>query len=432
MSESSRLSQVLEGYDVPAILVSADYEILATNRNYTEKFGAIALEEKPNCFAVSHGYDRPCDQAGEDCPLLAAKESARKERVLHIHQTPNGSEHVDVEMIPILDDNQELQFFVELLKPVPLASGQSKDRKVVGDSPAFKKLLKTATQAAQSDANILLLGESGTGKELISNIIHFASRRSDKPLVTLECAGLSETLIESELFGHKKGSFTGAHNDKIGLVEHADGGTLFLDEIGDVSPQTQVKLLRLIETRTFRRVGGTEMRTSDFRLICATHRNLAEMVEEDKFRLDLYYRINVFPIQLPALRDRIEDIPRLVEHMLKDNPVRIHVTASAMELLQAREFRGNIRELRNLIERAVVLCETNVIDVAVIRNAMALDDISSSSEQPQRESGHISLRDHERRYITQLMRDFSGDKERVAEVAGVSLRTLYRKLDAKG
>lgn len=431
MSESSRLSQVLEGYDVPAILVSADYEILATNRNYTEKFGAIALEEKPNCFAVSHGYDRPCDQAGEDCPLLAAKESARKERVLHIHQTPNGSEHVDVEMIPILDDNQELQFFVELLKPVPLASGQSKDRKVVGDSPAFKKLLKTATQAAQSEANILLLGESGTGKELISNIIHFASRRSNKPLVTLECAGLSETLIESELFGHKKGAFTGAHNDKIGLVEHADGGTLFLDEIGDVSPQTQVKLLRLIETRTFRRVGGTEMRTADFRLICATHRNLAEMVEAGEFRLDLYYRINVFPIQLPALRDRIEDIPRLVEHMLKDNAVRIHVTESAIELLQARDFRGNIRELRNLVERAVVLCETNVIDAAVIRNAMALDDTSTGSKQPERNLGHLSLRDHEQQYIAQLMQEFKGNKERVAEVAGVSLRTLYRKLDAQ-
>ena len=300
--------QMLEGYDVPAILVSANYEIHATNRLYEMKFGEVVVEEKPKCFDVSHGYTKPCDQCGEDCPLLAAKESGHKEKVLHTHQTPNGREHVGVEVIPFFDDDGALEFFVELLKPLPLASGKNSDKQVVGQSPVFLKMLEKVTKVAESNATVLLLGESGTGKELISRLVHMASKRHGMPMVTLECSGLSETLIESELFGHKKGAFTGAYNDRAGLVEAADGGTLFLDEIGDVSLAAQVKLLRLIETKTFRRVGETNVRTSDFRLICATHKDLNHLVSEGLFRLDLYHRINVFPVIVPSLAQRKEDI----------------------------------------------------------------------------------------------------------------------------
>ncbi len=425
-----QLGQMLEAYDVPAILVSAEYEILATNKIYVEKFGAIDTTEqattKPRCYQVSHGYDRPCDQAGEDCPLMAAKESLRKEKVLHIHQTPNGREHVDVEMLPILDHAGELTFFVELLKPVPLASGKPHEQTVVGTSPAFTDMLKQVTRVANTEASVLLLGESGTGKELISHLIHLASQRSTKPMVTLECSGLSETLIESELFGHKKGAFTGAHNDRMGLVEHADGGTLFLDEIGDVSLATQVKLLRLIESKTFRRVGGSEVRTSNFRLICATHRNLKDMVANGTFRLDLYYRINVFPIVLPTLSERREDIPDLVEHLLGILDHKLHITAPAMRALQTHNFAGNIRELRNLLNRAAILCDTNLLEENHIRQAIEM-------EYGHNHAGVVkptmpSLRDQERAHLEHLMLKFNDDKQAVANAAGISVRTLYRKL----
>lgn len=174
---------------MPAILVSSDYEILASYRVYSEKFGEVELADRPKCFAVSHGYNKPCDQSGEDCPLLAAKISHRKEKMLHIHQTPNGCEHVDVEVIPIFNADNDLSYFVELLRPVPLASGISAMQKMIGASSAFEEMLRKASLVAKTDANALLLREFGTGKELVSQSIHLASKRSDKLMVELECAG---------------------------------------------------------------------------------------------------------------------------------------------------------------------------------------------------------------------------------------------------
>lgn len=412
---------------MPAILVSSDYEIQAANRLYTKQFGELDFESSPKCFAVSHGYSKPCDQCGEDCPLVAAKESRQKETVLHIHQTPKGREHVDVQMIPIFDENGSLECFVELLKPVPLASGSVEEKQIVGQSRSFIEMLEKVTRVAESNASVVLLGESGTGKELISQLIHKASARSQKKLVALECSGLSEQLIESELFGHRKGAFTGAHNDRPGLVEEANGGTLFLDEIGDVSLETQVKLLRLIETKTFRRVGDTQVRTSDFRLICATHKDLKKMVEDKLFRLDLYYRINVFPINIPSLSERKDDIPSLTEHLLSQIDRRLHITEAAIERLRNLSFPGNIRELRNLLTRASILSDTNVIDEKQIREALQLDceeqfsDINSTDSDP--------LRDNELAYIETLLQKHAGNKRKVAQELGISIRTLYRKLE---
>ncbi len=429
MKEAAKLGQMLEAYEVPAILVTSDYEIIATNKNYEDKFGSIDIASKPHCYQVSHGYNRPCDQAGEDCPLRAARESQQKESVLHIHQTPNGREHVDVEMIPILDQEKNLSFFVELLKPVPLASGTSDKQKFIGNSPAFEKLIKSATRVAKSDANVLLLGESGTGKELVSHMIHLASERCESPMVTLECAGLSETLVESELFGHKKGAFTDAHTDKIGLVEHANGGTLFLDEIGDISLETQVKLLRLIESKTFRRVGGTKVRSSDFRLICATHRDLKQMIKRGEFRLDLYYRINVFPIAVPSLTERRTDIPALAKHMISTLSEDHHITEGGIKLLQQQSFEGNIRELRNLIQRAIILCDTNVIDKNTIQEALLLEKNTSDKNIKKVSAKTTTLKQLETSYLLDLIDLHEGDKQKVADQAGISLRTLYRKLD---
>ena len=318
-SFSPALEYMLEGYDCPAILVSRDYEVLASNTLYQATYGAIDTASTPRCYAVSHGYSVPCDQAGESCPLVDAKLSGHKERVLHVHQTPRGKEHVDVEMLPIYDTVGELMFFVELLKPIPLACGANSDVEMVGTSAAFNRVLSKIARVGPSGAAVLLLGETGTGKELAARAIHLASTRSSNTLVTLECAGLSDALFESELFGHVKGAFTGAHSNKKGLVELADGGTLFLDEIGDVPLTMQIKLLRLLESGTYRPVGSADVRAADFRLVCATHKHLASMVESGAFRSDLYYRINVFPINLPPLAQRTEDIPLIAKNTACSN-----------------------------------------------------------------------------------------------------------------
>lgn len=424
------IARMLDSFEHPAILVTPQYRILATNDLYREAFGEIDRSAGPaHCYRVSHNFDRPCDQAGEDCPLAAATSSGRRERVLHIHQTPRGEEHVDVEMLPVAGENGELQYFVELLKPVSIAGAGAGNQPMVGTSRAFNRMLGLISRVGPTEAAVLLQGESGTGKELAAGALHRASLRSGGALVTLECAGLSETLFESELFGHVKGAFTGANYTRQGLAEAADGGTLFLDEIGDVPLPLQVKLLRLIETGTYRPVGSTQVKKSDFRLVCATHRNLQQMMEEGAFRQDLYYRINVFPIHLPSLAERIEDLPLLARTILKGilddgqapGNKAFQLTESALALLQAHHYRGNIRELRNVLSRATVLANTNVIDQAVIRQALG----RSGAEVLPR---NLDLKEMERRYLQQLMEANNGDRETVAGIAGISVRSLYRKL----
>lgn len=428
MNKIEELGQMLEGFDSPAILVTEDYKILASNKQYEAKFGGIDYTSQPTCFSVSHGYSAPCDQAGEDCPLRKARKSGQKEKVLHIHQTSKGREHVNVEMIPIFDQNSRLSYFIELLTPVPLTNGSNSDKKIVGNSPKFKRLLSKVSRVAKTDVEVLLLGESGTGKELISSLIHLSSPRSKNPFVTLECSGLSETLIESELFGHKKGSFTGANTDKKGIVEYANEGTLFLDEIGDVSLATQVKLLRLIESKTFRRVGESEVRTTNFRLICATHRNLKEMVEIGTFRLDLYHRINVFPIYVPSLAERLEDLPQLAKQLIKVAGYNHDITPNAIDLLCQQVFPGNIRELKNIITRAIVLSDTKTLNEQVIQQALALED-NPMNETKELQIVPKTLQEVELSYWQSLVTKYGNDKEKIAQEAGVSLRTLYRKLE---
>lgn len=427
------LAKMLESYDCPAILVSAEYQILATNGLYEQQFGRIELSQVNHCFEVSHGYSVPCDQAGEDCPLSQAKQSGHKERVLHIHQTPRGKEHVDVEMIPIQDENGELLFFVELLKAVPLANQHpARNQQMVGTSPAFNAMLERITRVGKTDASVLLLGESGTGKELAAKSIHMASTRKDKPLVTLECAGLSDTLFESELFGHVKGAFTGAHIQKKGLAEQANGGTLFLDEIGDIPLSMQVKLLRLLESGTFRPVGSTEVKTTNFRLICATHKPLSCMVKEDAFRQDLYYRINVFPITLPSLAERKEDIPMIAKTLLAQisHAKKYHLTQSAIALLTDYKYFGNIRELRNLLQRAIILTDTNMIDEHTLEDCFNsdVDRLCDDKQAEDKPRPWTDLKSAEEHYLHSMLQDFNGDRKKVALTAGISLRSLYRKL----
>lgn len=413
---------MLDGFEHPAILLSDSYQILAANDLYTRTFGSITPGNSAYCYKVSHQYDRPCDQVGESCPLAACKSSGQREKVLHIHNTPRGREHVDVEMLPIFNHNGTLEYFVELLKPVLHTSAQINEDLMVGSSPQFTKLLELISRVASSDASVLLLGESGTGKELAAKAIHQSSLRKDKPFVTVECAGLTETLFESELFGHAKGAFTGASFSKQGLVDAANGGTLFLDEIGDIALSQQVKLLRLIETGTYRAVGSIEAKSTDFRLICATHMNLWEMVENGEFREDLYYRINVFPIHLPALRDRADDIPAIARSIIdKLSPQKAYsLTPAAEERLSQNSFKGNIRELRNILERATLLSSSTEINAELI-------DLSTASDLT-RHAEPRDLQSLERMHLQRLLSQHQDNKQAVANELGISVRTLYRKL----
>lgn len=417
---------VLEALEFPAILLSADYHIVASNRMYQDSFGA--LPPAARCYEVSHGYDRPCDQAGESCPLAACKQGKGKERVLHVHNTPRGREHIDVEMIPLLDADGVARYFIEILKPVAIASAQANATRMVGCSTAFNQMLEMINLVAGHETSVLLLGETGTGKELAASAIHESSARADKSMVTVECAGLTDTLFESELFGHVKGAFTGAVSNKRGLLELARGGTLFLDEIGDVPLGMQVKLLRLLETGTYRAVGDTQVRRADFRLVCATHKDLREQVRRGEFRQDLYFRINAFPIVLPPLRQRREDIPLLARSILdKLHPERTYrLSDKALAQLLTLPFSGNIRELRNILERATIFAREQLIDQDVLRRCLN----EPLDQAPAGESAWVDLATQEARYLRQLLSHCQGDKARAAQIAGISVRSLYRRLES--
>ena len=299
---------------------------------------------------------------------------------------------------------------------------------VIGESREIEEMRASIRTVADTDATVLILGESGTGKELAAKAIHGASARRHMPLVVVHCAGVPDGLIESELFGHEKGAFTGAEYKRKGKFELADGGTIFFDEIGEVAPKTQVDLLRVLEEKTFSRVGSNEVIQADFRVIAATNRDLAKEVEEGRFRLDLYYRINVFSIALPPLRSRRSDIPRLADHFLLKSARAMgrracRLSPEAIDLLTTYDWPGNVRELENVIERAVIVQKGEAIgpdDLALKpRAAVALDS-------------DLSLEELEKRHIQAVLIRLSGNVSRAAEALGIDRVTLYSKIRKYG
>jgi len=428
------MRNVLESYSDPAVLVDENYNVVATNEQYDFRFGKRRDKDHRKCFEISHGYKRPCDLEGETCPMQAANKSGVTSSVLHIHNTAQGKEHMGIETTPVVDELQR-QYYIEVMKPIREVSAEPIADKMIGRSPAFNQLVDLIHRVGKTDTSVLLTGPSGCGKELAAQALHAVSPRTRKPFVTVECSGLTDSLFESELFGHVKGAFTGATSNRKGLVESARGGTLFLDEVGDIPLHLQVKLLRLIETRTYRPVGESEPYEADFRLICATHKNLPAMVEASEFREDLYHRISTFPISLPSLAERIEDLPLLVESILMriDDTLPVRVSKQAMGLLAQQPFKGNIRELKNVLERAVVLRDNTEISEEVMHRALALSPSfvakgsKGSAALKLLARKRYSLEEVEREYIQQLLASYN-DKALIAEIAGCSLRTLYRKL----
>lgn len=297
--------------------------------------------------------------------------------------------------------------------------------RIIGHSASMRALYHVLEQAAPTPASMLLLGESGTGKELAALAVHALSPRRNKPFVPVDCSGMTESLFESELFGHEKGAFTGASQRKAGLVETAAGGTLFLDELGDIPLSLQVKLLRLLEAGSFRRVGGTEALRADFRLVAATHRDLLAMVEAGTFRRDLYYRIAAFPIELPALRERKDDLPVLAEDILRRlSPDKlIKIASAAMTTLMAYDFPGNVRELRNILERAIILADSETIEPSHLPASR-----QNSIKTRTAEESIVSLDVAEKRYLQSALEQLRGDKSELAKRLGISRRTIDRKL----
>lgn len=302
----------------------------------------------------------------------------------------------------------------------------------IGNDPRVVKMKEIAAKVADTDSTILIRGESGTGKDLIARATHNHSRRLGGPFIALSCAALPETLMESELFGHTRGAFTGAVKDKEGLFKAADGGTMFLDEIGEISPAIQVKLLRVIEDKTITPVGATKPFTVDVRLLAATNADLEEMVKAGRFRADLYYRLNVLAIFLPPLRDRLDDLPLLTEHFLKQSCARLKLplkklSAAAGELLRKYRWPGNVRELQNVLERAVLLGHNSVLQPKDFPEKLAEPtEISPVDVAP---PASPTLESIEKAYIFWVLNQTDWNKSRAADILGIDNSTLYRKIN---
>ncbi len=424
------LQDLIDANDQPFVVIDREYRIVAANQRYSEAYGVTpgAIVGR-HCYAVSHHASRPCHENGEQCPHQALFDHGEAVEVLHTHfHAGDQPERTRIRGHALRGMNGE-RYLGEQLFPLEAGVGTDCDAmQMVGQSPAFLACVDNLARVADSEASILLYGESGVGKDLAARFIHARSARAGGPFIVINCAAVPETLFESELFGHERGAFSGSSGLKKGLFELADGGTLFLDEVAEIPLGLQAKLLRVLETGEFRRVGGTHTLNADVRLVSATNRRLLDEVDEKRFRLDLYYRLAGIDVTLPALRERREDLPALAAFLLKrlaGSRRACRLDAAALATLQAYEFPGNVRELRNLLQRAVLTCQDGVIRAADLHLPVA-----ALPQQPG--TGTQPLAEIERSHIRALLDSHAGHRSRVAAALGVTERTLYRKLKRYG
>jgi two-component system response regulator AtoC len=440
--------QIIDILPDPFVIIDRNFHIVAANRKYTERFGMTpeAIVGKC-CHQVSHHSDVPCSQHGEHCPLEAVFETGQPTQVMHIHYGKDGKqEFVQLQANPIRGADGKVMYMGEYINPI--SEYDDKGALLIGRSRALMRMISILQRVAPTQSTVLLLGESGVGKECVAQYLHQYSSRPAGPFIVVDCGSLGEQLIESELFGYEKGAFTGASTRRKGLIEAANGGTLFIDEVGELPLALQTKLLRVLETGSLRRVGGTDYIKVDVRIVAATHRNLKQMVQAGKFREDLYYRLSAFPINIPALRERKDDIPLLAEHflgMIEEGEQYLPLSPQVIETLLSYDYPGNVRELRNIIERAVILAAGTAITpdhiVLELHNDSAavhavreqLLEVSLHSELEQRMLLH--RREHlDEESVLQALRQHNGHRKAAASMLGVSERTLYRymkKLRAK-
>lgn len=437
--------QVINSFPGPYVIIDRDYNIMVANQAYRNHYGAeqegLAGQK---CYAVSHHKDEPCSRCGERCPLEEVLLTKETTQVVHVHYGHGeGEERVQITATPLFDDRGSLQFIGEYISPLPT---EKENKLLVGRSQAMLRTISLLQRVAPTRSTVLLLGESGVGKECAAQYVHQFSNCTEGPFVVIDCGTLGENLIESELFGHEKGSFTGASAKKVGLFEAANGGTLFIDEVGELPLELQTKLLRVLESGTIRRVGGTGYIKVDVRVVAATNRDPQAMVRAGKLREDLYYRLSAFPIRIPSLRERKDDIPALAEHFLlnmEQGDMHLPLSVDVIGELLSHDYPGNVRELRNILERAVILAagdaltpEHMVFDDSPMRGPTA-DDTFIGRGQPQpvavprADFSHLITKRGSRPdydVILQTLNRCHGHRGQAASQLGISERTLYRYL----
>lgn len=437
------LQSVINASDNGFVVIDKDYNIVAANTAYCDAYGVNS--EKiigQKCHQVSHHSDVPCHLNGEDCPHKKVFETKAPHQVSHIHFDQNNEEeHVRIKGSPVYDTNGQL-FLGEAVFPIAKSDDMGCDQqRMLGTSPAFLACIEEMSGAAPSEIPILLNGESGVGKELAAKFIHNKSGRRGQPFVSIDCASIAEGIFESELFGHERGAFTGCVGRRHGLIESAENGTLFLDKVSEIPLALQGRLLRVLETGNYRRLGGREDLHVDVRVICATHSNLRQMVEQGTFRADLYYRIAGISITIPPLRERRSDIQPLVKAMLAKtktaNGTAGRISEEAMDILQNYDYPGNIRELQNILQKAVAISTVGVVTADLLQlnklanvyhQPLASQQRNSRAHKASAPSTHLSLSDVEATHIESLLHQHDGHRAKVAEGLRISERTLYRKL----
>ncbi|MGA9032850.1 MAG: sigma 54-interacting transcriptional regulator [Sulfuricaulis sp.] len=437
---------LINAQDSPAVIIDENYRIVAANQAYCTSYG-IDPDKVVNhrCHEVSHHSAVPCHMNGEDCPHKQVFSTDKPFEVLHTHYDyANRPDRVRIKAHPLHDPNGDRYLLEVINRLAPSTNLSCEDMQMVGHSPAFLALIENLIVAAKSDAAVLIYGESGTGKELAAKFVHDQSARKKNPYVELNCAAIPEALCESELFGHERGAFTGCAGLKQGLFELADSGTLFLDEIGELPLPMQAKLLRVLDSGEFRRLGGNKLTKVDVRVIAATNRNLMAMVTQGKFREDLYFRIAGINVSIPPLRERRTDIPALAEILIKRLCKPEHnlcrLTHAAIERLVSYSFPGNIRELQNILQKALATCDCNIIDAKHIHfnehhgiNHAAADSTHDHAHGKvggvmPADGSKLSIAEVERHYISTLLEQHDGNRRIVANIMGINERTLYRKL----
>jgi transcriptional regulator with PAS, ATPase and Fis domain len=441
---TTELQSLIDVQENSFVLIDENYLIVAANQAYCTNYGVDKKQVVGrHCYEVSHLSSVPCHQNGEDCPHQEVFRTGQIHEVIHTHfDGKNRPEHVRIKGHPIRGENHKL-YLGEAVFPIADTDDLiCKDMQMVGDSPAFLACIDHLTRAAESDAPILLLGESGVGKELAAQYIHKRSTRSKQPLVVLNCASIAVDMFEDELFGHERGAFTGCVGRKPGLFELADKGILFLDEIGDMPLFMQAKLLRVLESGEFRRIGGTDTLNADVRLVSATNNDLLKKVLSGEFRQDLYYRIAGIDLRLPSLKERSSDIAALSQTLLK-RITRVgmppyKLATDALAKLQAYAFPGNIRELKNILLKAVAESNNGLISAAnihltpqpdklatAIQHEIPIEVIRKATEE---KPSNATIAELEAGHIAKLLESYNGHRRNVADALGISERTLYRKL----
>ena len=452
MNPTFDLQSLADSHEQPFVVIDKHFCIRAVNRAYRQAYHCADAGQVigKRCYEVSHSYDRPCAERGEDCPYQHVYKNRLAHSCLHVHQEEDGREHfVRVTVYPLTASDGELylgESFREIAMEQRTADPEISVR-MVGKAPAFLAMLEQLDIAARANVPTLLLGETGTGKELAAKFIHQHSQRASGPFLTVDCTVLNEALAENELFGHERGAFTGSVGEKKGLVELAEGGTLFLDEMGELPVPIQAKLLRVLESGEYRRVGGHEPRRVDLRVICATNRHLWEAVQARHFREDLYFRIACLTVHLPSLRERRQDIPALTSHLLdlqyRETGRRYRLTEAALRFLAQQHYPGNIRELRNILNVAAAQCTTGRIGPSHISQVLSRPSHAGDAPQmPPADAGQNhpaaspaaprSMGSLESQHIAAMLREMGGNKRRAAEILGMSTRTLYRKIKLYG